>query len=137
MTDFVLKQDNLVRKQKIDSIFFTMNVTDYALFLKQPLTLSMFIPTDSEGNVLENPQNYDIWLMLHKSKGSTIGFTGHEIYKGAKEKVLFKGFSVCNRQSELICLIYNNEHYLLTNLLKGTLEDLVKFNLELSDAVYF
>ena len=81
MTDFVLecyeKNDNY------------QNIADdcllYANFLKQPLTLGMFVPCDDDGDVLEIPhpkpfqgrQKYDDDL---------------EIYNEAKSKVLFNGF---------------------------------------------
>lgn len=55
MTDFVLEQDKLILKQKIDAITFTMRATDYALFLNQPLKLRMFVPCDKDDNVFEIP----------------------------------------------------------------------------------
>lgn len=55
MTDFVLEQDKLILKQKIDAITFTMRATDYALFLNQPLKLGMFVPCDKDDNVFEIP----------------------------------------------------------------------------------
>ena len=51
MTDFVLEQDKLMRNKLNDPITFTIKVTDYALFLKQPLKLEMFVPCDEDGNV--------------------------------------------------------------------------------------
>jgi len=55
----------------------------YAKFLKQPLTLGMFVPCDDEGNVLEEPIE-------------TIG--GVELYaktyNQALDKVVFDGFEV-------------------------------------------
>jgi penicillin V acylase-like amidase (Ntn superfamily) len=49
----------------------------------------MFVPCDKDGNVLEEPKNYTTWLVLHESKGSTIGFKEHEKYQQAKERCLF------------------------------------------------
>ena len=39
---------------------------NYANFLKQPLTLGMFIPCDLDGNVLEEPFNYEYFLKNEK-----------------------------------------------------------------------
>jgi hypothetical protein len=82
-TEFILEQDELIRKNRITPYQFTMNVTDYALFLQRPLTLDMFVPCDDNENVLEEP---------------IIGQFGNEQYEGAEwdvfsraqEKVLFK-----------------------------------------------
>lgn len=62
MTDFVLECDTLEKAQ------------NYAKFLKQPLTLGMFVPCDESGEVL---------IESFSKK-----------YKEAKERVLFKGFKL-------------------------------------------
>lgn len=58
-------------------------IFNYSEFLKQPLTLGMFVSCDEEGDVLEepNPDNYN-WGYLDELK----------IYNKAKEKVLFENF---------------------------------------------
>ncbi len=84
MTEFVLEQDKLIRRNEITPYHFTMNVTDYALFLKRPLTLDMFVPCDDKGNVLDEPLT---------------GVYGNEQYERcdwdeymwATKKVMFKG----------------------------------------------
>ena len=58
MTDFVLEQNEKIKKEKygIESYYSTMQVSiNYANFLKQPLNLGMFVPCDKIGNVLEEP----------------------------------------------------------------------------------
>lgn len=70
MTDFVLEQ----HEQCISSNGRTYN---YAKFLKQPLTLGMFVPCDLEGNVLEE---------YHDLENKNI------LYEDAKKRVLIKGF---------------------------------------------
>ena len=68
MTDFVLQQGN---PSNTDSQFAD-KIMSYAHFLKQPLTIGMFVPCDEDGNVLEE---------CDKIKE----------YRKAKEKVLFEG----------------------------------------------
>ena len=86
MTDFVLEQDKLMRHQLNDPITFTIKVTDYALFLKQPLTLGMFVPCDDDGNVLEIPTK--------ENSNNTIDHDSKLMdYNDAKSKVLFNGFT--------------------------------------------
>lgn len=80
MTDFVDEIDNLVPRQTEQDFDawiykqFTI-VKNYAKFLRQPLTLSMFVPCDENGNVLNDP-------------GLIPGYE-LERYRKAKEKVLF------------------------------------------------
>jgi DNA-directed RNA polymerase delta subunit len=52
MTDFVLEQ-NKEPYFYYDSLW--NKVIAYANFLKQPLTLGMFVPCDSNGNVVKKP----------------------------------------------------------------------------------
>lgn len=87
MTDFILEQSKIlnsiykqassssqIHKSRIDYIFTTQN---YANFLKQPLTLGMFIPVDDDGSVVSNVV-------------TDINYFGIHIYEKAKEKVLFE-----------------------------------------------
>lgn len=94
MTDFVLQEE---RKgmQNTDRHLRFERILKYAHFLKQPLKLEMFVPCDEDGNVLEEPTNYEVWEEIYlKDKSSIIGFKKHESYFEAKEKVLFEGFEV-------------------------------------------
>lgn len=86
MTDFVLEQSHLLseipkHQQLTDAYFRSLH---YANFLKQPLTLSMFVPCDEEDNLL-NPCG----CSLDKGRCKK-----EDEYQKAKEKVLFEGFSV-------------------------------------------
>jgi len=64
---------------------------DYANFLKQPLTLGMFVPCGEDGEVLIEPSLYD-------PRSKTGNTEHHEFdekekqYQQAKERVLFEGF---------------------------------------------
>ena len=80
MLEFVLEE----LKIEQSSSEFKEAAKNYAKFLKQPLTLSMFIPTDNKGNVL----NYD------DIKQSVIeGTEDWSIWENAQEKVLFTNTS--------------------------------------------
>lgn len=52
MTDFVLEQSKRINDPEILARLFV----SYATFLKQHLTLGMFVPCDADGNVLEEPK---------------------------------------------------------------------------------
>ncbi|REC45402.1 hypothetical protein [Chryseobacterium pennipullorum] len=70
---------------------------NYANFLKQPLTLGMFVPVDELGNVLKEPKNYTSWKSLEHNDGkrmSAAGFAEYGNYQKAEEKVMFEGFRV-------------------------------------------
>lgn len=67
------------------------NHLNYANFLKQPLTISMFVPCDDEGNVLEEPENYNVYVNDIKHYLSD---TNCNLYHESKSKVLFEGFKV-------------------------------------------
>lgn len=82
MTDFVLEQGKTVENQISNEAWIDV-ILGYATFLKQPLTLGMFVPTDEDGIVLEEP----IY---------TIGGVEQyaENYQQAKERVLFESVSL-------------------------------------------
>lgn len=90
MTDFVLKILN--ESAPNDFIKAISTIRKYADFLKQPLSLGMFVPCDDQGNVLREPEMYR-W---YKETGHLLKhFNEHERficeqYQKAKEKVLFK-----------------------------------------------
>lgn len=87
MTDFVLEQ----RLKYAES--FKSKVYAYANFLKQRLTLGMFVPCDEDGILLEEPKDtnkdslaYDWFHEQYRHK--------QVIYKQAQERVLFEGFEL-------------------------------------------
>jgi len=84
MTDFVIEViDNTAPINFIKGI---ESLRTYAKFLKQPLTLGMFVPVDEEGNVLEEPKQFEGKFKDYQNILDT--------YVKAKEKVLFEGFEV-------------------------------------------
>lgn len=136
MTDFVLLNKNIYEGYSSqDSNVFTYNhvvrLENYANFLKQPLTLGMFVPCDLEDNVLEEYHNIDNKNIL---------------YQEARERVLFGGFVIKNYCSVLFpkTIIYkdifnvfwydsNAEKWEVSKYL-STVEDLVEYNLTLTES---
>lgn len=102
MTAFVLEQEPKldesykVAENAIESIF------KYANFLKKPLTLGMFVPTDEDGNVLEEPREDDHSFYTHNNKSV------QEEYSEAKERVLFEGFELSDDKLYLEGIFYLN-----------------------------
>ena len=72
----------------------TRLIFGYNTFLKTPLSLSMLIPTDIEGNVLQEPDKFKDWLENPINNGHFPLGVNCEQYQKAKESVLFSGFEV-------------------------------------------
>lgn len=96
MTDFVLEQSAMKFQDsgRWDEARW-YNSLKYAKFLKQPITIGMFVPTDLEGNVLEEPKEpkygslADDWINeQYRVKVAK--------YQQAKDRVLFQGFKLEN-----------------------------------------
>lgn len=128
MTEFVLEE----YETSINPTKFEEKAFNYANFLNQPLTLGMFVPCDEEGNVLE-----EYIKTTHENHLDKYSICRHisktEIkYQQAKDKVLFEGFEICNRTSNIDCVVCKDDHISL-KLLKGkTVEDLIYLNLKLT-----
>ena len=123
MTDYVLEQYKINQCDE-DYIF---NVLKYANFLKQPVTLGMFVPCDENGNVLEEPKFY----FHHEYKVAL------EKYQKAKEKVLFNGFKIkdglsISDEHSIFHPFWNYEG--VWKISKGikTIEDLIPYNINLA-----
>ena len=87
----------------------------YAKFIKQPLALWMFVPCDLHGNVLEEKKPFQ---------------DKYYEYQEARERCLFKGFEMDN--SFVTHKSHNSFFYPISCLHEQTIEDLVKYNLELT-----
>ena len=70
-------------------------IYNYANFISQKPELWMFVPCDKEGNVLEEPEQYNSWLNKKSIDWEKVPFNvdlhTFERYKQAQSKVLFKG----------------------------------------------
>ena len=90
MTDFVLSKELILDNDNykesdnaIDSIF------KYANFLKQPLTLGMFVPCNYDGNFLTKPP-----IREEDYEDDLIDAVIDKRYEIAQSKVLFSGFTL-------------------------------------------
>lgn len=115
MIDFVLEQEkywnyettgleNSIRKYK-DCV---LQINNYAKFLKQPLKLEMFVPCDENGNLLEEimfSEQVHIYLNYQEKQDYV---KRCDVYKKAKEKVLFEGFYVKNDDDGKLCLFHQD-----------------------------
>jgi len=102
MTEFVLEQSEKLTQNNIpeatietshamaDSYLMMWN---YANFLKQPLTLGMFVPCDEYGNVIIEPNKPELSGKKFKYHAGEWTYNEwQEQYQQAKEIVLFEGF---------------------------------------------
>ncbi|WP_126654134.1 hypothetical protein [Chryseobacterium aureum] len=89
LSDFVLEQEIRMSNPEI----FKSKVYAYANFLKQPLTLGMFVPCDEDGNIIDNESRYP-------SLQEALNLKLDEDYAKAGEKVLFEGFTLSGVQIE-------------------------------------
>jgi len=105
--------EDLIDLPTVSDIEFRIKSRKYRNFLKQPLELWMFVPCDENGNVLEEPKRDKDTYTQDLGVLQDYDVIEVEEYNEAKDKVLFEGFEVCNRQDELICLVCNNEHLIL------------------------
>jgi hypothetical protein len=107
MTDFVLKESCNKDRNSIDNL---NTIFRYALFLKQPLELWMFVPCAVDGEVLEHPKEKEIELS-DGTCGYSTNIKDSEEYQQAKERCLFD-FHIKNAHHEIL---FHND----------TIEDLV------------
>ena len=93
---------------------------NYDDFLEQPLKLEMFVPCDEEGDILEEPTNYEKRLLNMMTEYNDEVYR----YKQAKEKVLFEGFE---SYEDYECAKYEDV-YIDEEVCDGkfTVEDLIK-----------
>lgn len=120
MVDFVLEST----EQKLFK-YNTIQIRDYANFLKQPLKLEMFVPCDEDGNVLEYPIDIyykpDFGCQKYPKECYEEDLMK---YEQAKEKVLFEGFDLstakyhCDRNDRTIEYFTSFEVELIPNAIK-------------------
>lgn len=88
MTDFVLKNKITFDKQGAVTLAdYCHKINNYANFLKQPLTLGIFVPCDEKGKYIEKPSQEN-YIDLENGKHSD----EWENWKKAKQNVLFHDF---------------------------------------------
>ena len=124
MRDFVLEQDN---KASLGGTYD--KIVRYANFLKQPLTLGMFIPCDEKGNVLENPKR-KVLELSDGTCGYVTNINAFDKYLQAKERVLFEGFELKDG-----FIIMSDKQFLDTSKLKNkTVENLINQHYTLTES---
>lgn len=126
MTDFVLEQ---VRKMENKEIAY-LKIFNYAKFLKRPLKLGMFVPCDEDGDILEEPTDYEQRLPNMMTEYNDEVYR----YKQAKENVLFEGFKIYDYKLNVFfylgrkkTLSYDKKRkdFITIGFLPETVEDLI------------
>ena len=139
MVNFILQFDKPVGYLEDQSDFLHCQVDymgkamSYAKLLKKPLKLEMFVPCDEDGDILDEPEDYELRLTNMMTEYNDEVYR----YKQAKEKVLFEGFELVRFiEKENPCYVVSNGeneitfHIGLYNFSKGvrfanTIEDLI------------
>lgn len=94
MTDYVLEQTKIeTSKMQLGGVAMALHkINEYARFLSMPLELKMFVPCDSENNVLEEPKNYKQWLKKALNTPYDLDLSKYEKYQEGESEVIFEGF---------------------------------------------
>jgi hypothetical protein len=129
MTDFLLEQVKVLIHGKdpanIKKYDYVLRTTAYARFLKQPLELWMFVPSDEDGSVLEEPK-----------EGNTANLESLEIsfskYQQAKERCLFEGDFTVKKHGENNVVYLNDSSFYTSWNKSKRIEDLMFLNLKLT-----
>ena len=94
MVDFVLEN---AKQPYVEGTKYK-DLVNYAKFIKQPLKLEMFVPCDEDGEILDEPRDYEQRLPNMMTEYNDEIYR----YKQAKEKVLFEGFEITDETEFLI-----------------------------------
>ena len=110
------------------------SLVDYSNFLKRPLELGMFIPTDKEGNVLGEPEVMTFICVESQSEYL-------KQYQEAKDRVLFKGCVYNDYQPSTKFNDWTINGFVIARETNGgvaikhlTIEDLCELGLELTES---
>ena len=133
MTDFVLQQkqsESFNEKTFINTELISLEkIRNYANFLKQPLKLEMFVPCDEDGDILDEPENYELRLPNMMTEYNDEVYR----YKQAKSKVLFEGFKINGNYIYyghfMVCLISEIELYTVESLLNHFIPEIEEVQL--------
>ena len=133
MQDFVL--ESISKFNTYESEDNLNSIVKYANFLKQPLTLGMFVPCDEDGNVLEEPSNYQLYELGVAPNDEQIKECG--AYEKAKEKILFEGIEFITNGGVNFLTINEDTfafHDFNIKFKNLTVEFLVQYNLQLTES---
>lgn len=162
MVDFVSKLEAKIKNAQENNASFNYllvlrrdcfeSIFKYKNFLKQPLELWMFVPCDSDGNVLEEPKDDELckYCSYDESKrvasAFSLGCEGSrcdsaaddfmDILEEAKDRVLFNNVEYVESKKEGDYSFFRIAELSQINYPKFwknyTIEDLVKYNLVLT-----
>ncbi|MCY0969260.1 hypothetical protein [Chryseobacterium wangxinyae] len=114
---------------------------NYASFLKQPLSLKMFVPTDHENELLKEPEDYLLWKesspKFRKEKFSDQQTEQIKLYEKARKKLLFEGFKIAYNGYSVVRIVatYNDSIELsfkkdnLSSQIPADVESLTNFDI--------
>jgi hypothetical protein len=97
MTDFVIEYYSNEGYADLQTLNLMKN---YAELLRKKLTLGMFVPVDSTGNILKEPKNYESWKSPEQNRKKSIEIIYEETlneckaYQKAERKCIFQGFKL-------------------------------------------
>ena len=128
MTSFVLEN---AKQPYVEGTKYK-DLVNYAKFLKQPLKLEMFVPCDEEGDILEEPTDYEKRLLNMMTEYNDEVYT----YYQAKVKVLFEGIEFRTNGGVNFLTIKEDTFAFFDFNVKFknlTIEDLIQYNLHLTE----
>ena len=148
MTSFVLEN---AKQPYVEGTKYK-DLVNYAKFLKQPLKLEMFVPCDNDEEILK-PQYIAGKEVIYNELVEEFIMDKVKEYNEAKEKVLFEGFNLNQKDfsklESIFCLtkecfqitFFTKEKGCFMDNLKTnktyeikTIEDLIQFELELTES---
>ncbi|MDH6254136.1 hypothetical protein M2347_003863 [Chryseobacterium sp. H1D6B] len=124
MTSFVVEYYSNEGYADLQTLKLMVN---YAQFLKNELTLDMFIPVDPDGNILKEPKNYSTWKSLDHNRKKTddnddhTGFEEYKSYQKAERKCLFEGFEIDYNGYAVLRIIASYNHSITLSFNKSDL----------------
>ena len=107
--------------------------TNYDNFIKQHLNLGMFVPCDEDGDILDEPKDYELRLPNMMTEYNDEVYR----YKQAKEKVLFEGIEFRKNAGVNFLTIKEDTFAFFDFNIKFknlTVEFLVQYNLQLTES---
>ncbi|MDF2553927.1 MAG: hypothetical protein K0R77_3202 [Chryseobacterium sp.] len=124
MTSFVIDYYSHEGYADLQSLQLMKN---YASFLKQPLSLRMFVPTDTNGELMKEPEDYPIWKEA-KNKTRKDTFTSvqtekFKLYEKAEKKLLFEGFKVAYNGYSVVRIVASYDDSIELSFKKDHLND--------------
>ena len=96
VSDYVINMMGIARiaPEGVDIRDMTLaDLYKYAKFVQTPLKLGLFIPCDTDGNILTEPDGFGFWWQ-DKDKNKYPNWLECHLYLEAKKRVVFSGWYV-------------------------------------------